>query len=228
MWHVFQCSRVIITHLSSILQHNNTHPRYTLLSWRYFLLVMSPWSRMIFLTCSGGMSSFWASTNPNFLFSLYLFVCNCCHFLATIIVHQIIRVALITSKLPYLSLAYALLLLEEDQELAPVASPIEERPSRRSLISVEHEVWKRYQYVLIIVTCYRVSITQLIPRYYPRGKSSLSSITSLTSKTKCWLSFSALYMWKRYILYNMWIALEFVELFQWWYWIVPYCRYYWH
>lgn len=64
--------------------HNNTHPRYTLLSWRYFLLVMSPWSRMIFLTCSGGMSSFWASTNPNFLFSLYLFVCNCCHFLAVI------------------------------------------------------------------------------------------------------------------------------------------------
>ena len=25
---------------------------------RSFLLVMSPWSRMIFLTCSGGMSSF--------------------------------------------------------------------------------------------------------------------------------------------------------------------------
>ena len=187
---------------------------------------MSPWSRMIFLTCSGGMSSFWASTNPNFLFSLYLFVCNCCHFLA-IIVHQIIRVALITSKLPYLSLAYALLLLEEDQELAPIASPIEERPSRRSLISVEHKVRKRCQYVLIIVTCYRVSITQLILRYYPRGKPSLSSVTCLISKTKCWLIFSALYMWKRYILCNniMWIALEFVELFQWWYWN---CRYYWH
>lgn len=37
---------------------------------------------MIFLTCSRGISSFWVSTNPNFLLSLYRFEFSCCHFLA--------------------------------------------------------------------------------------------------------------------------------------------------
>lgn len=37
---------------------------------------------IIFLTCSGGISSFCVSTNPNFLLSLYRFEFSCCHFLA--------------------------------------------------------------------------------------------------------------------------------------------------
>ena len=36
-------------------------PRYTRLSCRNFLLVMSPWSLTILRTCSAGMSSFGAS-----------------------------------------------------------------------------------------------------------------------------------------------------------------------
>jgi len=60
----------------------HTYPKYTRLSCLYFLLLMSPWSRIILRICSGGMSSFWASTNPNFLFSENLLDCNCCHFCA--------------------------------------------------------------------------------------------------------------------------------------------------
>ncbi|RWW31181.1 hypothetical protein BHE74_00002308 [Ensete ventricosum] len=37
---------------------------------------------IIFLTCSGGISSFWVSTNPNFLLSPYLLELSWCHFLA--------------------------------------------------------------------------------------------------------------------------------------------------
>jgi len=62
---------------------SNTDPRYTRLSCLNFRLVMSPWSRTIFLICSGGISSFWASMKPNLRFSLYLLVCSCCHFRAT-------------------------------------------------------------------------------------------------------------------------------------------------
>ena len=64
--------------------HSNqdTYPKYTRLSCLYFLLLISPWSRIILRICSGGMSSFWASTNPNFLFSENLLDCNCCHFCA--------------------------------------------------------------------------------------------------------------------------------------------------
>ena len=64
--------------------HSNLHtyPKYTRLSCLYFLLLISPWSRIILRICSGGMSSFWASTNPNFLFSENLLDCNCCHFCA--------------------------------------------------------------------------------------------------------------------------------------------------
>ena len=41
---------------------NFSAPRYTRLSCRYLRLDMSPWSLMIFRTCSAGMSSFCAST----------------------------------------------------------------------------------------------------------------------------------------------------------------------
>lgn len=90
MRHVFQCPKINKSR-GVHSKHTSTYPRYTLLSWRYFRLVMSPWSRIIFLTCSGGMSSFWASTKPNFLFSLYLFDCNCCHFFAVTCAHESIR-----------------------------------------------------------------------------------------------------------------------------------------
>ena len=62
-------------------------PGWKILVWEYFglrvdhalrnlLSVMSPWSHVILRTSSGGMSSFCASTKPNFLFSLYLFDYN--------------------------------------------------------------------------------------------------------------------------------------------------------
>lgn len=49
---------------------------------------------MIFLTCSGGISSFCASTNPNFRFSPYLLELSCCHFLAW--THMFAKLQLIT------------------------------------------------------------------------------------------------------------------------------------
>jgi hypothetical protein len=40
-------------------------PRYTRLSCRNFLADMSPWSRTILRTCSGGMACFCTSLTPN-------------------------------------------------------------------------------------------------------------------------------------------------------------------
>ena len=61
---------------------NFSAPRYTRLSCRNFRDVMSPWSRMIFRRCSGGISSFCASTYPNFRLSPNRFALSCAHFRA--------------------------------------------------------------------------------------------------------------------------------------------------
>ena len=87
LWNIKTTSRhsqTVATWRMHTHAHGNlyTYPKYTRLSCLYFLLLMSPWSRIILRICSGGMSSFWASTNPNFLFSENLLDCSCCHFCA--------------------------------------------------------------------------------------------------------------------------------------------------
>lgn len=57
-----------------------------MLQWHYALTGASQLCRtlMIFLTCSGGMSSFAGSTYPNFRLSPYRLEFSCCHFRACV------------------------------------------------------------------------------------------------------------------------------------------------